>query len=478
MPFTSVLRALGAVLAAMSVLSGLCALYAVARQETEAALSLGGVTAIALFFGVSGTLIGRNLETPTGPREGVAMLLGGWTLLPLIASLGFWDRGGLASFADAYFEAMSAFTTTGFTLLEAETANRSILLWRSLLEWSGGYFSILSILVILVALNLAGPGVLRSVLFTVGGQGLTSRFWHITREAGIVYVLMTFLTFVGLLLSGAEPFNALILGLSAPATGGAAPVAGAVADYVPPLGLVALTAALIAGSLNYALLFEAYRDSVMRGDILRDVETRGLMIVFGLLLCVVLLSAPGFGPQRLAIAAHDAAALISTSARFADPAAMAAFPPPLLLGVTLIGGSALSTAGGLKLVRLILLGRHARLELMKLSFPSSVEPVRFRERVVPDRVFIGLWIYFLGFTAALALITLGIAASGVEFQVATSAAVAALSNAGPLLSVVAPGADPASLGVFARVILMLAMALGRMETLAALAMFAPGLWRR
>ncbi|WP_022697812.1 TrkH family potassium uptake protein [Euryhalocaulis caribicus] len=479
MAFASVFRGLGGILVVLAALAFIAALFGAAVNERPQALTLSATGLLSLFLGISGFLLGRNLQTNTGPREGVAMLLLGWTIAPAIAAFGFLGQGAIIHFDDAFFEAMSAATTTGASLIDPDTAPRSIILWRGLLEWGGGYLSILMILVILVALNLTGPGVHRSTLFTLDKEGLFKRFSHITRVAGVIYGIVTLVTFIGLAVSGSTLFDAVCLALSAPATGGGAPRGAALPDYVSGAGLMVLGLALFAGSLNYALLWEAYRDNVMRRDILRDPETRalsgGILLIFVLL--VFMSSGLSFG--RLSIAFHDAAALISTSGRFADLEAMRALPPTLLMAAVLIGGSALSTAGGVKIIRVLLLVRHARAELRKLSHPSSIQLVHFRDRVVPDRTFVSLWIYFLGYTAVLGVLIVGIATMGEPLDIALPAAVATLSNAGPLLY--ATAAENADFNQFtrgARAVMSAGMALGRMEVLAALAALAPGLWRR
>jgi len=478
MPFASVFRGLGAILAVLALLAFSAALFGAASGEPGPALALVSTGLLSLFLGVSGFLLGRNLQAGSGAREGVAMLLLAWTLAPLVAALGFVGPGGL-TYPDALFEAVSAATTTGASLLDPAAAPSTLILWRSLLEWAGGYLSILMILVILVALNLTGPGVHRSTLFTIGQEGLFRRFSHITGVAGVIYLLVTAAAFFGLAVSGAEVLDALNLALSAPATGGTSPSPGAVSDYVPDGGLIVLGVVLFLGSVNYALLWEAWRDSVMRGDIVRDPETRGLAGAVLAIFAVLMLTGSGVRFADFAERFHDAVALISTSGRFADPDAMRALPPTLLMAAVLIGGSALSTAGGLKIIRVILLVRHARVELRKLSYPSSIQLVRFRDRIIPDSTFVSLWIYFLGYTGVLALLIVGVGAAGEGLDIAAPAAVAALSNAGPLFYVTGPEAvGYGDLSPAARWVLAAGMILGRMEVLAALAAVAPGLWRR
>lgn len=479
MPFASVFRGLGAALIGVAALAAIASLYGLLIGEITSARALGATGFVALFLGVSGFLLGRNLETESGPKEAVALLLSAWTIVPLIASLGFLGVGGIGGLHDAIFEAMSAATTTGASLLSEDSAPRAVILWRSLLEWGGGYLSILTVLVVLVALNLSGPGVQRTTLFTLGDAGLFRRFIQITRTAGAIYGLATLITFTLLTLSGLTFFEAACLALSTPATGGGQPHAGPLGAYVPPAGQLVLAFAMLAGALNYALLWESLRDDVMRPEIAKDPETRGLAGGIVILTLILLLYGAGLTPARIISAMHDAAAVVSTSARFTDPDSVDHVPPTLLMAFVFVGGSAVSTAGGIKIIRFLLLFWHARLELRRLSHPSGVQYVTFRGRRIAGGMFVSLWIYFLGYLGVLGGLMIGITLFGASFEQAVPAAIAVLSNAGPILDVTS--VEPIGYLDFtpgSRWVMVAGMALGRMEVLAAIAALAPGLWRR
>lgn len=479
MPFASVFRGLGAALIGLAALAVIASLYGLLVGEIISARALGATGSVSLFLGVSGFLLGRSLEVDSGPREAVVLLIGAWTLPSLVASLGFLGVGGIGGLHDAIFEAMSATTTTGASLLSEESAPRAVILWRSLLEWGGGYLSILTVLVVLVALNLSGPGVQRTTLFTLGDSDLFRRLAQITRTAGVIYGLATLITFILLTLTGLTFFEALCLALSTPATGGGGPRADALGAYVPLSGQLVLAFALLAGAVNYALLWEALRDDVMRTDIVKDPETRGLIGGIFILTVILLFYGTGLSPARLISALHDAAAIVSTSARFTSPELVDRLPPTLLMAFVFVGGSAVSTAGGIKIIRFLLLFWHARLELRRLSHPSGVQYVTFRGRRIAGGMFVSLWIYFLGYLGVLGGLMIGITLFGASFEQAVPASIAILSNAGPILDVTS--VEPISYLDFtpaSRWVMAAGMALGRMEVLAAIAAFAPGLWRR
>jgi trk system potassium uptake protein TrkH len=461
------------------LLAFVSALAAAGLGEIAPLASLGGTGGLALFLGVSGFLAARSMRGVPGARDGVAMLLIAWTTAPALAALPFLGAPGIETYGDAYFEAMTAISTTGRGLIDLEAMPRSLIVWRALLEWAGGFMSVVLILVILAALNLTGPGVHRSTLFTMEDGSMFGRFSEILQASALVYVLATLAGFVILATLGTPAFDAFYLAVTAPATSGGYLRPEPLAAHVPPAGLLAVSVAMMAGAVNFALVWRSYRDPTARAELWRDPETRALLIA-ALLIAAALMLTGAIGGRAAPInAIHDAVALVSTTARFADPDSVRRLPPVLILVVTFVGGSAISTAGGVKIIRMLLLFSHVWVELRRVSHPSGVVLMNFRGRRLADRAFISLWVYFLGFTGALGALTLAVTLSGANFASSVAAAVAALSNAGGILPVVTP--EQLDFGDFpraARWCLALGMGLGRMEVLAFIAAFTPGLWRR
>jgi len=152
-------------------------------------------------------------------------------------------------------------------------------------------------------------------------------------------------------------------------------------------------------------------------------------------------------------------------------------PPVILISLALIGGSALSTTGGLKLIRMLLLFKHMGTDLDRMSHPSRVVPVIFKKQYLPDSAFLSIWMYFFGYTLIFALGIVALAAVGMEFSMAVASSAASVANMGPLLDTIIP---PYSYEAFTGAQLTISAALmliGRIEVLAAFAFFSPGFWR-
>jgi trk system potassium uptake protein TrkH len=155
-------------------------------------------------------------------------------------------------------------------------------------------------------------------------------------------------------------------------------------------------------------------------------------------------------------------------------------PAPILIPTALIGGSALSTAGGVKIIRLLLLFRHLGTDVARLSHPSRVKPIEFRGSTVRDESFLSIWMYFFGYSLCFAVGALMLAATGLQLQDALSVSSASLANMGPLLDLTLPSsglryADFSPLQMTVSASLML---VGRVEVLVALSLIIPSTWRQ
>jgi len=155
-------------------------------------------------------------------------------------------------------------------------------------------------------------------------------------------------------------------------------------------------------------------------------------------------------------------------------------PPVILVAVALIGGSALSTAGGVKIIRFLLLFRHLATDMSRLSHPSRVVPVSFKGQHIPDRAFLSIWMYFFGYTLFFGLGILALAATGLVFEDAVVTGAASISNMGPLLPSTLPesGLIYADFTGLQKTVSAIFMLIGRVEVLVVLILFSPSFWAR
>jgi len=479
MAMTRIILWLGNTCVLCAVLLALTALSAFFMLDFSSAIR---VAAIALGAGIFGaTLVATTYNTPSQETNADALifLLIFWCAVPVIAAAPYLALGATDSFISAYFEAVSAFTTTGASALNADDLPRTLLLWRSLLQWFGGVCVTTFAVVILAALNLAGTGIHRSVLFTFKKGNLFERLIGIGRVIAGIYLFLAAVCFIAMVITGTGAFNALCLSLTAVSTGGLTPQSGPLAAYVGRISSVILALFCLMGAMNVAVIWDLLRLRRLRNIfiLLGNVEHRGLF-VFAMLLCLFGLFYVGFSHGfTLAV---ESLYFVSSAGFDYNVIGLDMVPPAILIAIALIGGSALSTAGGVKIIRVLLLFRHLITDMSRLSHPSRVVPVSFKKQHIPDRAFLSIWMYFFGYTLFFGVSILAIGATGIGFEDAVATGAASLSNMGPLLPATLPesGLTYTDFTALQKGVTAIFMLIGRVEVLAVLILFTPSFWAR
>lgn len=447
-------RALAWGLLALGASAAPFALFAAAEGE-EAVMRGFFVTAAAGIFVGGATLAGTaSLNRPAGAAAALRLAFYGWLVAPLFASPPFiMATGGSVT---GLFEAYSALTTTGAVVLAAEDAPASIILWRCWLAWLGGLVSLVLAATVFAALDRRGVGLRRTSLLTVERADLFTNFGRAIRRLGLVYALATAVGWLALMLSGTPAFAAVCLALSGVATAGFTPFSVPLLEAIPAPAVLVLAALCLAGAWNFAVQYELLsRFRAHRGT----GELRAMGAVAGACGIAALFTA---GPEQLGPAVLDALFAVTTAGF--DASAAAPVPIAALVLLAMVGGSPISTSGGIKMPRVLLLARRAAGELSLLSHPSAAVRTRFAGRSVSDDALAGVWVYAIAFPVALGFGAVAIGLGGAEFSDAWRAAAASLANAGPL-----GGVDYALLSGPSLAACALLMVAGRLEVLAAAA---------
>lgn len=462
--------------AALLALTALCAFFMLDAQSAI------GMASTALGTGLLGvTFIAMTYNTPAQETNADALLflLIFWLLVPLIAAIPYLALGVSSDIVSAYFEAVSAFTTTGASALNPDELPKALLIWRALLQWFGGVCVATFAVVVLAALNLAGTGIHRSMLFTLKKGELFERLIGIGRVIAGIYIFLAAICFIAMVITGTGAFDALCLSLSGVATGGLTPHSTPISAYVGRMSSIILAIFCFFGAMNVAIVWDALRLRRLRNIItlIRNVEHRGLLVI------AMAMSIFGF----FFVGFSHAFTLIIESLYFVSSAGfdynvigIEMMPPVILIAIGLIGGSALSTAGGVKMIRILLLFRHLSTDMSRLSHPSRIVPVSFKKQHIPDRAFLSIWMYFFGYTLFFAFSILALGATGLTFEDSVATGAASLSNIGPLLPATLPesGLTYADFSSVQKLVSAFFMLMGRVEVLAVLILFTPSFWAR
>jgi len=385
------------------------------------------------------------------------------------------------SLVDAVFESASGFTTTGATIISnVDALPRAILFYRMETQWLGGMGIIVLAVAILPMLRIGGMQLYRAETpGPVKDAKLTPRITETAKALWLVYVGITILCIAAYDMGGMDMFDAVGHGFSTVATGGFSTHNESMAYWdSPELEVIAMFFMFVAG-INFGLHYVAWRKASFQ-HYFKDNELKvyaSLLVVFIFLATFALYITNTFDSVAASLrhGAFHVISVMSTTGFTTDPFyAWPSFVPLLLIFVAFIGGCAGSTAGGMKVIRVILLHRQALRELRLLIHPSAALPIKYGGQTVTPKLMAAVWGFFLLFVASFAIMTMLLTATGLDMVTSYSAVVACISNMGPALG--EAGLNFASLNDTAKVILSFAMLLGRLEIYTVLVLLMPEFW--
>lgn len=414
-------------------------------------------------------------------REGLAVVGVGWLAVVVAGSAPFLLTGTTESPAAAFFESVSGFTTTGATVFPViEDLPRSILLWRSLSHWLGGMGIIVLGVAILPMVGVGGAQLFQAEVPGIGADRLQPRIATTARLLWGVYALLTATLAALYLVLGMTPFDALNHAMSALATGGFSTRTASLGAFSSAVQWVTIVFMLVAGTnftLHYRLLRGRWntwwRDTEWRWYAASALGAAAAVSV------ALALGGDGWTAATARRAAFNVVAVHSTTGfATADFALWPPFCQVLLVGLMFVGAMAGSTGGGFKMVRAVVVAKHAAGEIRKVLHPRGVFVTRLGRSAVRGDVVLNVMAFLALYVGTHAAGTLVLAALGSDFVTATTAALAAMSSIGPGLGAVGPASHYGDLGAAAQVTLSLLMLLGRLEFYTILVLFIPETWRK
>ncbi len=417
--------------------------------------------AITLFAGSGFIVLSAGARRNVDFRATIFLVVLWWSAAPVFGALPFWLGGW--SLVDGYFETVSAMTTTGATLQSGDLRQTpTALVWRAVLQWIGGLASLATAAAIFIRPQFVGADAAEPT-FSRGEDGsYIFAFASAIRAFAPVYAGLTFIAFAALTASGAPALDAVALALSCLASGGIMPDPDGFSAY-PNAVAVAYFPFLVLSGASFILLVRAFRRKRTKAA---DFESSVYLVLILLLSIVFVLFA---GDHGVFPALFNAASLFSTNG------VIVGSEPDLMLALVtvIIGGCAVSTAGGLKILRWIVIMRRAQMEVRRLIMPSAV----FGPRTARNEL--GVWMHFLVFTMALAALTTALTAGGHSIEAAAAGAVGAIANAGPVIALTPEGHEGYHIfeDGWTRLLLAAAMIVGRLEGVAALMMIKGAFWR-
>jgi trk system potassium uptake protein TrkH len=459
-----------------------CFFVAAAGGDGSAA-AFGVPAAVVLPLAGVGLVSARRLPSaPLRPRDGFSAVTLAWVASAVVGAVPFLVNGTFSAPVDAFFESVSGLTTTGATLLaEVEPEPDAILLWRSLSQWIGGVGIVVLVVAIAPATGLAGQRAFYAETSGVTAERLTPRIADTAKIIWAVYLSLTALGFVAYLLAGMTAWDAVNHSFTTVATGGYSTRTASIAAFDSlAIELVAIVL-MTASGVNFAFYWLALR----RRDRIwpQAAEVRAyLLIIAGTTAAVTVALVLADHTDRVGDSLRSSlfavvSVITSTGFTTVDFDAFPDFARVALLLLMFVGGCAGSTAGGMKVIRVMLLGKAAGQGVQRQLQPSTVQVLRIRGRVYPEAVRRGVFAFFGLYVTVFAAGTLCMAAAGLDPVTAASSVSATLNVIGPGLGDVGATENFTAVPDSGRWILSALMLIGRLEVFTVLVLLTPAFWR-
>lgn len=481
---------IGNIIGYLLMVLGLCEtlpiLVALVSDERSFILPFFISALFTVFVGGALYISFQNPQDRASRAEILLVLIVVWFGMPLFASLPFMITGFMTKLTDAYFEAASALTTTGSSLVvNLDFVPKTILFWRAFLQWMGGVLVFSMAVAILPLSSIGGMALFRSVLPHGEGDDLLARIRYAFMPLFKIYASMTLVCVLLLVFSGHAAFEATLLAMATLSSGGFTSQGLAGVNMMNGMTEFILIPFMIFAATNMTFHWVFLRRGRV-GIYRQDPEIKQFFyILIGAVLFIFLAMVIGEGLQEVGIgekirlAVFTAVSSMSTTGFIPDHAARMPLAVVVICMVLLfVGGTTGSTAGGFKILRMSIMKRHADKEVSRLTHPNGVTPVTFSDQVVRPETLLSIWTLLFLFITALAVITILFSMLGFDLQTSFGLSGTSLFSAGGLISLISPDfVGYHSLSYGAKWLSSFAMILGRLEVIAILVLFMPSFWR-
>ena len=459
-----------------------------------ATLSIALAAFTTMFVGTFAMFYTRGHKKEVKRKEGYIIVTFGWIVMSVSGMLPYLFSGAIPTITNAFFETVSGYTTTGASILDdIEALPQGLLFWRSLTHWIGGMGIIVLAIAILPLLGIGGMQLFAAEAPGPNADKLHPRITDTAKRLWLIYVGYTLLETLLLKLAGMSFFDAINHSLATLSTGGFSTKNLSVAYWndQPMIQYIIILFMFLAGS-NFVLSYFAFKGRVQR--VLHDEEFKyyaGLVLLFSIIAAFVIYfkaEVPvteyhpkvfGDAESSFRHALFQVIAVVTTTGFVsADFTSWTPFLTIFFFGLMFMGGSAGSTAGGIKVMRHVLIIKNGLLEFKRTLHPSAVIPVRFNGKTVKENIVYNIIAFFVLYMLLFIIGALGLGAMGIDFVTAIGGAASSLGNVGPAFGSLYPLSNFNGLpdaGKWWCGFLMLA---GRLELFTVLILLTPYFWKR
>lgn len=459
-----------------------------------ATLDITLAAVVTMLVGILAMFYTRNHKKEVKRKEGYVIVTFGWLVMSASGMLPYLFSGAIPDVTNAFFETISGYTTTGASVVDdIEALPEGILLWRSLTHWIGGMGIIVLAIAILPLLGIGGMQLFAAEAPGPSGDKLHPRITDTAKRLWLIYFSYTMAETLLLKLAGMSFFDALNHSLATLSTGGFSTKNASMAYWndQPLIQYIVILFMFLAGS-NFVLSYYAFKGKVQK--VLMDEEFKFYSIF---IICFTIVASfvvyfqanvpvsdfhpmvLGEGESTFRHTLFQVVSVVTTTGFVtADFTSWTPFLTIFFFGLFFLGGSAGSTAGGIKVMRHLLIIKNGLLEFKRTLHTNAIIPVRYNNKTVPENIVYNIIAFFVLYMLLFIIGSLVLGALGLDFESAVGGAASSLGNVGPALGTLNPLVNFNSLPVLGKWWCGFLMLLGRLELFTVLILFSPYFWKR
>lgn len=415
-------------------------------------------------------------------KEGFVIVALAWILLSLFGALPFYLSGEIPSYVDCFFETVSSFTTTGSSILkDVEKMSRGLLFWRSLTHWIGGMGVLVFILAIDPLANSRSIHLLRAEATGPTVGKLVPKLKTSAKILYAMYIVLTIIEIIFLLCGGMPLFDSIVNSFATAGTGGFAIKNSSIAYYNSTYTEMVISIFMIIFGINFNVFFLilikqfklAFRSEELRWYL-------GIILIATIFIAINIL--PIYNNsllEALRYSFFQVSSIISTTG-FAttDFNLWPEFSKGILFILMVIGSCAGSTAGGIKVIRFVILLKSIKHEIRHMLHPKSISAIKFENKPVSSDVIHGINTFFSLYFFIILISFLLISIDNFDFESSFTSVISAINNVGPAFGIFGPVSNFSEYSDFSKIVLSLNMLIGRLEIFPVIMLFSSSIWRK
>ncbi|MDI6864465.1 MULTISPECIES: TrkH family potassium uptake protein [Thermodesulfovibrio] len=404
-----------------------------------------------------------------------------WIAVAFFGCLPYIFTGSVSSFTDAFFEAMSGFTTTGASIFaDVESLPAGLLFWRSMTQWIGGMGIIVFVLAVLPLMGIGGMQLFKAEVPEISVDKLRPRIIDTAKSLWFIYIGITAIIIILYFIAGMDIYDAVCHAFTTISTGGFSTKNASIAHFKSPMLEYISSFGMFLGGINFALYFYLLKGRVRR--FLKNAEFRFYFCIISItvvLLTVDLLFYYHSFSEAFRYALFQVISIMTTTGyATADYLKWSSFSQLVLLIIMFFGGMIGSTGGGIKQVRVYLMIKQIYREFYQLIHPRAVLALKLDDKFLTKEILGSIWGFVFLAIFVCALASIGMTATGLDMVTSVSTVVSSMNNVGPALGEAGPAGNYFSIHPLGKWILILCMLAGRLEYYTVLILLTPAFWKR